>query len=1347
MFDGKFGNFEVCFKINKSADCTRRIAIDTAVYGFSNSYRRVLFDFAKEPNQAKAEYTIEITTSNSSAGVHFGAIEVNDLSQGALFAKEIKAGMPVLDSLNAKNTAVYYSLHFPTIPSGTFQPLEAIQIVLTPISGSYILSVRNDDKTPTPENAMWKSFADEITITKEDPLYKEGAIYVVGVHPIVDGTDLDFKFQIKWTYTDKHNLLSPGIPDQGTLASSYQCFVAEMLPSYRNVLFAKGGHGDTDLYLSIGKHAHSPSQEFHDFHAKADETGLYITQEDINKHCTDNFQKKSHCNAYMCIHGKKNGKYSLAYSPNDMPFILNVGKTFHGPIPTGNKLIRFLYYPKIGSPVDIEEYTNNRAVAIVSKLSDQTQTYVWPIPAVSDSELSSANLIHYTFDELKNYTKPVVLITLGKHPRLASIPNLEFDFRNPFAIEAGFSIKELVIDSPRTVKLERGKWAYFYIYNSDPSATIYVGLDSLNSGDADMFISRGKDVRPSYSSYLAKSNGFRSTYMLVDSQIVRARHHTSMEGYYTVGVCANSDIHMSLSWGHASGMIIRPPFNVFQSVKVEPASSAKLILYNYMPGDIEILFNTHHQPLIVYWIVERPELNYKSNDMELFPSSDNHKLKWELSNLKGIQRLIIPESIPGFCIRCKHFLTFENTNRNEPISIQYRFGFKNQADRPETLPEDMVHFGVLERGESKPYHMFLPSTDEGAYKNYFIELQLVHGSGKVQLETKNRFTAQTSDAAIVEVHAGFNKITFENLGLDAKVVNGVYGLAAKVVSATLGCEQSCSYKIQLRRLQKYTDLLTNHPREAMLSTETDSESFLYRTTGKEDRFDITFTIEEFFKPEVKTLEAQDLRQLVEVFHIKDKSELNNVLTTKLKPSHEHADGLNNRLNLEFPPVQGFFVLIVRGSKVSGFKYRLEVSTKPIATIFPGRMSVHHIGKAYTNKTFELFPHQPGSIFIRIAKCFGDVDLFTSGESQPENFMSTPASSGRYTKVWDATEAGKQVYMMVKKSNVQATKQGHLFGYLDHTQNQTVFSFEAFEARTWSNVPFDLIKPVEQDVHIDLETSRPLVHFRPIEYPKDDNVKYSVRYFVVVSKDPEVVEYYASCDSAHLKKVLKPGFTVDEAVKVFALDPNIKLNHESTSLKPYHTAELDLESGHRYFLTLYGQVSISHPKNMPEAIASNALRVSYITVEFEYRSFFYPAELISATLGLIGLILMSCCVLNRKLFNKIKKRIGGGFRRVGENSDTNAVDQDLEEYFMRIKYEYDSAEKKRSSRDQSRADQSGLDNSQDVSSDQANEATLQDDSSMNQSGILSHDVTTVLEQPDHSSDNKDSKDVEKSIEMV
>lgn len=1323
----------------------RRISVDTAVYGFSNSYRRVLFDFAKEPNQGKAEYTVEISTTNTSAGVLFGAIEVNDLTHGVLVAKEIKAGMPVLESLSQKNTAAYYSLHFPTIPSGTFQPLEAIQVVLTPISGSYILTIRNDDQKPTPENAMWKSFADEITITKEDPLYKEGAIYVVGVHPIVDGTDLDFKFQLKWTYTDKHNLLSPGIPDQGTLASSRQCFVAEMLPTYRDVLITKGGHSDTDLYLSIGKQAHSPSQEYHDFHAKGDEAGLYITQADITKRCADNFQKKAHCNAYMCIHGPKFGKYSLAYSPNDMPFILNAGKAFHGPIPTGSKLIRFLYYPKVGSPVDIEEYTNNRAVAIIAKLSDQTQTYVWPQPNPNDNELSTANLVHYTLDELKKFTRPVVLVTLAKHPRLPSVPNLEFDFRNPFGIEAGFSIKELVIDSSRTVKLEKGKWAFFYIYNSDLGSTIYVGLDSLNGGDADMFIARGKDVRPSYSSYLAKSSGFRSTYLLVDNQMVRARYHTWMQGYYTIGVCANSDIEMSLTWGHTSGMILRPSFNQFQSAKIEPSSAAKLILYNYMPGDIELLLNTHHQPLLVYWIVERPELNYKSNDMENFPSSENHKLKWELSNLKGIQRLTIPENFPGFCVRCKHYFTFENLNPNEPISIQFRFGFKKQGDFPETLPEDAVHFGVLETGESKPYHIYLPTSDEFSFKSYFIELQLIYGFGKIRLESKNRFTAQTTDSSTVDVQAGFNKITFENLGLDAKVVHGIYGLSSKVVAASLSCEQSCTYKIQLRRLQKFTDLLTNHPREALISGETDTESFVYKTTGKEDRFDITFTVEEFMKPEVKTLEGKELRQLVEVFHIKDKSELSDVLTTKLKPTHEHTDIINNRVNLEFKPIQGFFVLFIKGSKVSGFKYRLEVSTKPIGTIFPGRMTVNHISKHDTNKIFELFPHQPGSIFVRISRCFGDVDLLTSGEEQPESFISTPASYGRYTKVWDAPEAGKQVYMMVKKSNVQATKHGHLFGYLDHTQNQTVFSFEAFEARVWSAVPFDLIKPVDQDVYIDLESSKPLVHFRPIETPKSDNVKYSVRYFVVVSKDPEVVDYYASCDSAHLKKVMKPGYTVDEAVKVFALDPNIKLSHESTTMKPYHTAELDIDSGHRYFLTLYGQVSISHPKNMPEAISSNTLRVSYITVEFEYRSFFYPAELISATLGLIGLILMSCCVLNRKLFNKIKKRIGGGFRRIGDNSDVNAVDQDLEEYFMRIKYEYESAEKKRS-RDSSRVDQSNLDASQDASSDPANDATLPDDSAMDQSNILSHDVTTVLEKPEPTADSKNA-DQEKSVEMV
>ena len=1317
VFDGKFGKFDVCIKVDQNQECKRMIDIDTTHEEHTKSYRRLVFEFEKEQNQAKAQYTVEITTGNLFAGFLFGAVEIYDASSAAVVMKEIKAGIPIQEHLVRGNASTFYTFQYhPGSPQqGGLDSIQDIQVFLTPISGSFLITVRNDDTTPTPENAQWKSFSDEITISQDDPLYKVGATYTVGVYPIYQGTmQQEYKYAIKWTYSDKHNMLTPGIPEQGTLTSFTQCFVAEILPSYTSVLFAKGNHADMDMFMSVGKHSHSPDENFNDYHVKADEIGMILNGSQISTHCQDNFRRKAHCNAYLCLSGGRNDRYSVAYSPNNQPFVLTHAKTFHGPIPLKNEIVKFIYYPSLGSPVDIEEYTNNKGIGLSSILINQSAPWKWP--AVDDGDgLAQANLIHYTLTEVQKLNKPVVLLSLGRHPRVrpATGPE-EFDFRNPFAIEAGFNMKEIVVNSPRNVILERGEWAFFYFYNNEPLNTLHVGLDSLNGGDADMFIAKGKEQRPNYSNYLVRTNGFKSTFMQVPYELVRTRYHSTMEGYYAIAICANSDIHFSLSWGHANGIIMSPGFNTLRTTKIEAGGKTRLVVYNNEKADIELLLNIHHEPVMIYWLSERRELVYKTNDYDSFPHSENYMKKWELSGLKGIQKIVLPESDQNFCVHCKQFFTIENLNTENPIEIQFKLTHAGPNQLPEFLTDSIINFGALKNSESKSYSVSLPASDPTRITEYFVEIQMIHGSGTFSLHRFKGLTTEVAESKTINLQAGYNKFNFLDLGMTSENFTfhrGGYGYMFIPLKGELTCKEACTYKIWLTHPDYTTDLQINHPREALMEIGIKQESFLYVCSGTEKRFDIAFTIEEFTKEGVLHFKDQELKNRLEVYHIKSKDELKESLGTKLKPLYENFDGVNNRLNIEFKPVKGIFVIIVKSSEISGFKYRLEASTKPILTIFPGRISVRHLDSNTTSKVFELFPHQPGNIFVRVGKCFGNVEFQTSESKDPERFFITPVPYNKYSIIWEAGLPGDPLYFKALKMNTNANSrsQDHLFGYLDHTLNETVFSFEAFEARAWGRIPFDQIKPFDQDIFIDLESSTPKVHFRPIVLPNDPFVKYTVRYFVIVSKDSEVVEFYSNCDSAHLTKVLKKGYKIEEAVQIFALQTDLTTFHESTTMKPYHTADLNISSGFKYFLSLYAQVSISHPSDMPQAISSSNLRISYATVEFEYRSFFYPAELLSATLGLIGLIFMSCCVLNRKLMTNLKRKIGGGFRKIGENSDTAAVDQDLEEYFMRIKYEYDRVEKKRSresSSDVSKMDTSVDENDQarieETSSDQIEE---------------------------------------------
>lgn len=87
------------------------------------------------------------------------------------------------------------------------------------------------------------------------------------------------------------------------------------------------------------------------------------------------------------------------------------------------------------------------------------------------------------------------------------------------------------------------------------------------------------------------------------------------------------------------------------------------------------------------------------------------------------------------------------------------------------------------------------------------------------------------------------------------------------------------------------------------------------------------------------------------------------------------------------------------------------------------------------------------------------------------------------------------------------------------------------------------------------------------------MNYKVKYFVVVSKDPEALDYYKRCDMAYMPKVIKKEFTDKDTVMVFPTSYDPKINFESTTLAPFITQEIKVPSGHRYFMTVYAKVKL------------------------------------------------------------------------------------------------------------------------------------------------------------------------------
>ena len=1267
--DGKYGNVTACLRINKmDGDCWQSALVKADGHGFEDAFKRLILNYTTHAGNIGGDYNLELKAEEMGAGLILGTSEIFTASDSPLIAREIKAGLPLSDHLVNSSQVAYYTFELTKLDSA--DEIDLLVINLTPISGRYTIVVRNDDTPPSQSNAQWFSTSNEIIIKKSDEFFKSTGRYMIAVIPIETYTGHEsFKYQIKWSYLDKHDVLAPGIINYGTIPEVKKCFVAEILPTHRSVLITKGGSEGTDVYISLGNENHLPLGTNNDFMIDLEQSGVQILKEQIDEKCKIVFELKKYCNAYICLYGNTGAEYSLSFSTDNNPITLIEGKVFEGPVPIKDQSLRFIYHPQKYKALDIEEFSVKQTCTISADIEEfnTTKGYVWPDKSTG-TNTGGASIIHVPREQLENYTNPVILITMSKSEKF-DVPNEKgnFIFDAKFGLEAGGELRELVEHKQRIGIMPTSMWNYFYFYNYDPNEVIVIGLDSLDGGDADMFVGRGKDIRPTEFNHLARSTGYRSSYIEVTPDMVQGKGFKDLTGYYVVGIKANSDLRYSIHWKHTKNAIVKSSFGEIHSVIIQPASSAHLLLYNLIKGNVMLILNTHHQPLDVYW---HSFQRANASIAEEFPTTSVYQMKFPIEEINPIALIQIDETAMGACVLCKYLYTLQNPNPTEPIKVDFYFDLSHEQGGKNQLPPQVIQpsirmFGALAASQTKHYHLNIPTSNSEQIKNYYLDFQLLHGEGEVVAKVKD---TMGSDHTLFsdKVVTGFTKVSLKQL-VDNNQMNGgagFNGISLSNVLIDLTCTAACTYRMVLVRPEHFTELSMNEAKENLIEHDEQEQSFVYKATGKEHKFELNFVIKHFTDETLHSLTNSEIKSIVTVWHVKDKEELKKSESqTSLKILHTEVDGLNGKLHLSYPVVEGYYLVVIKSLKKTGFVYRLEANTHFISTLLSGRQSVELVTENSTHHIFEFYPHQPGTIYAKIERCFGDVSLSVKEIGAHNYFEPVEIENDKFTSVIESNGFGRPIYLKASKSVNRKTVHNE-FGYLDHSKNLSVFSVEMYESRAWNRISFEDIKPFNEDVYIDLKSSPPEIMFRPIWLKEKVATNFQVRYYVAVSKDPEALDFYAGCDKTMMSRVLKEGFSIDDAVQVFNLPLNPALHMELGPMKPYHKLSLPLSSGHRYFALVFAQVSIVRPSDATTVGVADSVRVKYAHIEFEYRSFFYPIELLAATIGLIGLVIASFCVLNGKLAAIIRKKLK--FKQISEND----VDSDLEDYFMRIKYDYD-----------------------------------------------------------------------------
>lgn len=1274
-FDGKYGKFKVCLRVDKTdGPCSQESNIDGMGVGLHEAYKRLVVDYS-DKRKIGTTYNLDVKAEESGAGVIIGAVEMTGGQYTSMTAREIKAGLEISDQILDLHQSAYYTFEVADV-SGT-KGVDSVSIRIHPTQGKYQMVVRNDDIKPTPELYQWKTLDNDLLITQDDPWFKPTGRYVIGIFPVVEGlTATDYRYSLRWSYTDKHNILMPGRIEYNSLNGNRQCYVSEILPSHTSVLFVKNTNSNVTAFISLGNEHHLPAGHNHHFKIDPTQAGLELNASIIGDHCQSTFQKSHHCNAYICLYGADGDPITLAFSPNKVPFTLSPGKIFTVPLPVGSEELRFIYYPEKGRSVDVEEFSKGLSCQISASIQDQNETFQWPKSDYTDTGMSS--LIHVPIEKIKGYLHPVILVVLRKAEHTKHLAT-NFDFNTSVGVEAGADIKELAMDRARQGYSLQGMWTYFYFYNHRPDQGIVINLQSLDGGDGEIFVSRGIDQRPSEFKHMAKSEGFRTTYLELTPSMLKAKGYSDMKGYYAIGLLANRDMHFSISWRHESSSIVFIDGSHQRSINIKPGRSAHLLFYNIFDADIELALENHHHPVVVFW---KPVTNTVASTADEFPNKLEYSKRWEIPSTYPISLLTVSKEALGASAFAKYLYTIQNLNLEDPIVVEVNVNVKGELGKsmpPSDLKAGITLFDALAGNDHKRYRMAIPLSKKDLLSQYYLEVQLVTGQGRLDVTPPNLMKADEVYFR-QELTIGFNKISLKQLADNQqfKQTNTFNGVAMAENFIVVNCHANCIYRITLVKPEHFTQLMVNHPREAFVSDDGTSETFMYEASGMEKKFEVYLTITEFMGVLSAKLDDVAIKSVVSLWHVKQKSQVYDAnLRSKLNVTVD-ADGAGGKVHFSSPVAKGFYIVEVKGFKGLGFKYRVEVSTDYRSTLLPARQSLGSILENGSDMTFEYYPSGPGTIMAKVQRCYGDVNFKLSQvDSSLEKKLTL--DSNRFEEVFQSDQQVNAIFFRAIKTPNKGKVKDAGTSFLDLDKNISIFTVEVMDSGVDGVLGSSLmslltgddqIKPIDEDITVDLKANPPVIHFRPIEMP-DHIGKHSIRYSVAISRDPLALEYYAACDYALMSKVLKPGYSPKDVIQVFDLDPQAKPSREVSTLKPYFSIPLKLETGRRYFALVFAQVTLNSFNNEEMNVLLKghnmleSLRVHYARIDFEYRSYFYPIELLAATIGLIGLVAASCCIFNNQLLAMIKRRLR--FKKIEESE----VDADLEDYFMKIKYEYDS----------------------------------------------------------------------------
>ncbi|OMJ70119.1 hypothetical protein SteCoe_31973 [Stentor coeruleus] len=551
--------------------------------------------------------------SDTLTGTYHIMVYANDDTSYSIVAKEsvpgknstiqIYPGHPQKDTIfndPDRNYRIYFfPIHF------TEENKQNIIITLSAITGNFSLYVANQLSNLDWKNEIfyydWRNDVANhsdpyyvINISPNDPSYKLDSTYlilVMGENYLADNTST---YVVAFTCGDANMILSEDVPVTGVvIENEYNYYTFPIHYNHEDVTISITAlTGDPDMYISVDPLNPNPTYREYDF-VSTTFGSEYITlvwELGLKDKCPEvpddyNFGDKTECNVYIGVHGYETSTYIIRVHPaKNLPMILSLGQ----PISSNVNISSYnFYYTMVDTKIDTHVYLlpmigDSDLFVNVIDSKKESDSSKWERPTREKNDYASQFSVMSEEIDISS-TELQIVCPSGTCIILSSV----FCYSEvcTYSISIRQNEVQMLIENQATYGSIDIGYAYYSYYCDKESTNFLITVTSFGDGNPDMYISKGRDTRPSINSFIWYSNSWGGDSIMIKSDD-EYFGGGSMKGTYVIGITSE--------WGPASFSIMinnnpRPIISLISGVPQYGNATGSYnyySFYNVVPQDI-----------------------------------------------------------------------------------------------------------------------------------------------------------------------------------------------------------------------------------------------------------------------------------------------------------------------------------------------------------------------------------------------------------------------------------------------------------------------------------------------------------------------------------------------------------------------------------------------------------------------------------------------------------------------------------------------------------------------------------------------------------------------------------------